>query len=64
MYGGDWNGSGLQCIMTTMILMVTSMAKATENTEKTRLQIVHQKIQSSGSDTMLEILNECIVFDT
>ena len=64
MYGGDWNGSGLQCITTTTILMVTSTTKATENTEKIGLQIVHQKIQSNGFDTMLEILNECIVFDT
>ena len=64
MYGGNYNGSGLQCITRTVILMVTSKTKATENTEKTRLQIVHQKIQSSGSNTMLEILNEYIVFDT
>ena len=59
-YGGNWNGSGLQCETTTvtMILMVTSMLEATENIEKTRLQIAHQKIQSSGFDTMLELLNE------
>ena len=35
-YGGDWNGSGLQYItaMATMILTVTSMVEAAESTKK------------------------------
>ena len=59
-YGSNWNGSGLQCETTTvtMILMVTSTIEVAENIEKTRLHIAHQNIQSSGFDTMLELLNE------
>ena len=59
-YGGNWNGSDLQCetAMATMILTVTPTTKVEENIEKTGLQIAHQKIQSSDSDIMLEILNE------
>ena len=65
-YGCDWNDNGLRCIMAIAMVMailtVTSTAKVAENIEKIGLQITHQKLQSSGSDTMLEILNDCIKF--
>lgn len=45
-----------------MATSILTTAEVVENTEKTGLQIVYQKSQSSGYDTMLKILNDSIVF--